>query len=193
MRSGFIWDDPAFVTENPLIQGHNGLSRIWWGTENPDYVPLTLTSFWVEWRLWKNNPAGYHVTNVLLHALSSVLIWQVLKRLRIRGAWLAALIFAIHPVCVESVAWVSERKNTLSMVFYVLSLMVYLKFDDQPRGIWYSLSVGVFLLALLSKVSVMMLPVVILLCALWQRDKITRKDLLRTIPFFRSEEHTSEL
>ena len=184
MRSGFIWDDPAFITENPLIQGHNGLSRIWWGTENPDYVPLTSTSFWVEWRMWKNNPAGYHVTNVLLHALSSVLIWQVLKRLRIRGAWLAALIFAIHPVCVESVAWVSERKNTLSMVFYVLSLMVYLKFEDHPRGIWYSLSVGVFLLALLSKVSVMMLPVVILLCALWQRGEITRKDLLRTIPFF---------
>lgn len=184
VRSGFIWDDPELITENPLIHAHNGLSLIWWTTGNPDYFPLTSTSFWLEWRLWKNNPAGYHVTNVLLHALGSVLIWQVLKRLRIRGAWFAALIFAVHPVCVESVAWISEQKNTLSMVFYVLSLLLYLKFENHPRSVLYCLSVGAFLLALLSKTSVVMLPVVILLCVLWQRQRITRNDVLRSIPFF---------
>jgi len=199
-RADFIWDDDVMVTANPMVQGGwPGLRDIWFSGKFLDYVPLTSTSFWVEWRLWGAARAGYHVTNVLLHALAALLLWRVLLRLRIPGAWVAALLFAVHPVCVTSVTWVAERKNTLSMVFYLLSLLCYLRFDDlasaprtthhAPRpspSSFYLLSLLAFCLALCGKSSVVILPLVLLLCAGWRcpATLVTRRDLVRTAPFF---------
>lgn len=193
-----------------MVPAANGLAGIWLSGQTHDYFPLTFTSFWLEWRLWGMNPAGYHAINVLLHAAASVLLWRVLLRLHIPGAGLAALLFALHPVNVASVAWISERKNTLSMVFYLASALAYLRFEDGSEnggrraldtgaqgpaplqnanlrisGQWfYGLALFLFLCALLSKTSVVMLPAILLLCAWWRRGRITWKDVWRSVPFF---------
>ena len=125
LHAQFVWDDQLLVTQNPLVQGKLGIGSVWFQTD----FPLTLAAFWVQWLAWGNHPAGYHLVNVLLHAANAVLLWRVLGRLKIPGAWLAAIIFAIHPVCVASVAWVSELKNTLSLLFFLLSLRWYLDFE----------------------------------------------------------------
>ena len=184
MRGGFLWDDYTFLKDNWLIQAPDGLQRFWFTTQAEDYFPLTSSMLWVEWRIWGDHAAGYHVMNVLLHALAAVLVWRVLRRLAVPGAWLAGVLFAVHPVAVASAAWITERKNTLPMVFYLLSLLAYLRYDERGTRRAYYLSILWFLLALLAKSSVVMLPVVLLMCAWWRRGKIARKDVLRSLPFF---------
>src|SRR5262249_34551329 len=151
LTGGFVWDDDTLVTRSELVKASDGLYRIWFTTEPLDYWPLTNSSFWLEWRAWGMNPTGYHVTNLILHIASGLLLWSVLRRLSIPGAFLAALLFVLHPVNVESVAWIAQRKNTLSMVFFLLSILWYLKFDSNKERMWYCVSIAAFVLAMLSK------------------------------------------
>ena len=160
---------------------------MWFTTEAVDYWPMTGTTFWLEWRLWGTNPFGYHVTNLLLHLASAGLIWAVLQRLSIPGAAIAACLFALHPVNVESVAWIVQRKNVLSLVFYLLSALCFVIHDEVESGRigrWYWLSLAAFVLAMLSKGSVAVLPAALLLIVWWRRRTITLRDVAITLPFF---------
>jgi hypothetical protein len=130
LRAGFVWDDDDHVTRNETLVDLPGLRRIWLERGAvPQYYPLVHTSFWIERHLWGLDPAGYHATNILLHALAAILLWRVLVRLRVPGSFLAAMIFALHPVGVESVAWITERKNVLAAVFYFASALAWLRLN----------------------------------------------------------------
>lgn len=194
LRGGFIWDDDDHVTSNRAVQTAAGLRDIWFTSgATPQYYPLVFSSFWLEHRLWGLAPLGYHVDNVLLHALNAVLAWLVLRRLSMPGALLAATLFALHPINVESVAWITERKNVLSAAFYLGALLAYLHFAGlgtaapnrlKRRTACYGLALMLFTGALLSKTVTCTLPAVILLLVWWKRDRLTLRALLPLVPMF---------
>jgi Flp pilus assembly protein TadD len=189
----FIWDDDMYVSQNPTLASMDGLRRIWVEPgATPQYYPMVFTSFWLEVRVWALNPEAFHRVNALLHGMNAVLLWLVLRRLAVPGAWFAGALFALHPVEVESVAWITERKNVLSGFFYGLSMLAYLRFalpdsakPEQQGGMgWYFLSLGLFLCALFSKTVACSLPAVLALILWWKRGKVTWKDWLLLLPFF---------
>jgi tetratricopeptide (TPR) repeat protein len=185
LNAGWIWDDPQYVTGNPLLRTWHGLLAIWiHPTALPQYYPLVHTTFWLEYQLAGLNPHLYHIDNVLLHALAALLLWRLLLRLNVPGAWIAAAIFAVHPVQVESVAWVTERKNVLSLVFYLLSFHAYLNFLQTSKPLDYVASLVCFIAALFSKSVTCSLPAAILLIIYWQNGRIRWKDILPLVPFF---------
>ena len=208
MTGEFVLDDDLLLTNNPLVLAQDGLSRLWCTNEAPEYYPAAYTTNWIEWRLWGMCPAGYHATNLILHVAEALLIWIVLRKLSIPGAFLTASIFAVHPVNVESVAWIAQRRNIMAMLFFLLSLLWYMKFDELARRpcsawyplaakqytahcppstvhcfSWYWLSLAAFVLAMLGKGSAAVLPALLLGIVWWLRP-LTRRDLLRALPFF---------
>ncbi len=193
-RAGFIWDDDSYVTDNHALDDGAGLARIWLEPGAvPQYYPLTFTSFWLERRVFGDRPAGYHVTNVLLHALNAVLVWRVLVALGVPGAWLAAAIFAVHPVHVESVAWVTERKNVLSGAGWLAALLAAITLaevgDDDPRAAERRRRLSVlvatcFVASLLAKTVTCTLPVVLALLLWWKCERLGARELRSLLPLF---------
>jgi tetratricopeptide (TPR) repeat protein len=191
LHAGFVWDDESHLTQNPCIVGPLGLKEIW-TTTRAVYYPLVLTTFWALHQFVGLNPLPYHVLNVLMHAGSALLLWRVLRQLGVRGAWLGAALWALHPVMVQSVAWVTELKNTQSCLFYLLSISCFLDWEEQARvtrvvriksTLTFASSLACFVLATLSKPSVVMLPVVLGLCIWWRRGRIGWKDAVPLAPF----------
>ena len=180
-----IWDDNKHVTR-PDLRSWQGLGRIWFDLNaTQQYYPLLHSAFWIEHRLWGDATLGYHLVNILLHATAAVLAALILRRLRIPGAYLAAAVFALHPVQVESVAWITEQKNTLSAVFYLAAMLTYLRFDQTRKMPLYFGALGLFVLGLLSKTVTATLPAALLVIFWWQRGRLSwRRDVLPLVPFF---------
>jgi tetratricopeptide (TPR) repeat protein len=180
-----IWDDDHHLTR-PELRSWIGLSNIWTklGT-NQQYYPLTHTFFWIEYQLWGDSTPGYHFVNILLHFLSALLLVCILRRLAIPGAWFVAAIFALHPVQVESVAWITELKNTLSGVFFLSTIIAYLKFDHKRKKKFYVIAFSFFILGLMSKSVIATLPLSLIVLFWWKRGKIGWKnDFVPLLPFF---------
>ena len=185
LRGGFLWDDDAHVTR-PLLRSLHGLWRIWSEAgATQQYYPVLHSAFWIEHRLWGNSVLGYHLTSVVLHAGAAWLLVLVLRRLSFLAPVLAGLIFALHPVCVESVAWISEQKNTLSAVFYLGAALSYLRFDETRGRAPYWCAFGLFVLALLTKTVTATLPAAILLVFWWRRGRLgLRRDVAPLLHWF---------
>ena len=184
-RAGFIWDDTYHVTTNPCIVGPLGLKEIWF-TDAGRLFPLTFTTFWFEHALWGLAPLPYHLVNVALHAACAVALWQVLRALRVPGAWLGAALWALHPVQVESVAWISELKNTQSTLFYLLTIYFFLRWLDAGKNLArgqrdYILTLLCVILAMLSKTATLVLPGVLQVCAWWMDEKGDWRRLMRVL------------
>ena len=196
LAAGFIWDDDLYVWQNRLLFEADGLWRIWFSPrESPQYYPMVFTTFWIEQQLWGLDPRGYHLINIVLHACNALLVWRLCGALRIPGAWFIAAVFAVHPVHVESVAWITERKNVLSGLFYLTSGLCYLRFDalrfreglDESRRQslrWYGACIVLFTFALLSKSVTCSLPAALILMLLWLRQPLSIRRLLPLLPLF---------
>jgi tetratricopeptide (TPR) repeat protein len=222
LPADWLWDDDQLLTANLTVQhrvspdpstppDHLGtLAKLWFNPDGADYFPLSYTALWAQWPFFSVDPRnggpvlpggpavawppGYHLVTVLLHLLGALSLWKLFAVLKLPGAWLGALLFAVHPVCVESVAWVSELKNTLSLPLFIWACIHFIRFDelveddaapDDPRvTLHYVLAIAFFLLAMFAKTSVVAMPVLILLYAWWKRNTVSVRDLVYAAPFF---------
>ena len=186
-HGGFIWDDDRYVVHNGLLTAQDGLRRIWFSLDAPSqYFPLAYTILRIERSLWDLNPVGYHWVNILLHLGNALLVWCILARLKVPGASLAAAIFALHPVQVESVAWISELKNVLMGFFFLLTLLTWIEYVDarhKHRRILYVAALLFYLLALSAKATACTLPAALLLILWLEKKPIGRRSLLEITPF----------
>lgn len=186
----WLWDDDVLLTANPTVQSGTlaSLVKLWLNPDGIDYFPLSYTLLWLQWPFFGQQPTGYHITTILLHITSGLLLWTLLEKMRIPGAWAAALLFTIHPACVESVAWVSETKNTLSLALFLAACIFWVAQDEAEAGRrrerFYLASLAFFLLAMFAKTSVVALPVLTLLYAWWKRGRVTMQDAVRAAPMF---------
>ena len=183
--AGYIWDDDSVVTANATIIGPLGLKEIW-TTSAADICPLTLTTFWIEYHLWGLTPLPFHLVNVFMHACVALLLWRVLLSLRVPGAWLGAALWALHPVQTESVAWITELKNTQSGIFFLLSILFFVKMlkGGAKENLNYALTLLFAVLAMASKTSTVILPVVLGLCAWWVQGRWDWRVLAKTAPIY---------
>jgi tetratricopeptide (TPR) repeat protein len=185
IHGDYLWDDDGHLTK-PELQSLHGLWRIWFEFgATQQYYPFLHSAFWVEHLLWGDDVVGYHLVNILLHATSACLLVLILRRLALPAPWLAGLIFALHPICVESVAWITEQKNTLSGVFYFGSTLAYLGFDQSRARSRYVFALALFILASLSKTTTSTLPAALLVVFWWQRGRLSwKRDVLPLLPWF---------
>ena len=188
LRGTWVWDDLTEVARNPVLANPGGLGRIWLAPAGADYFPLQTTLQWLEWRAWGPQPLGYHHVTLALHLGSALLFWRLLARWGVRLGWLGGLIFALHPLAVESVAWIAETKNTLSLALVLLATHAYVTFDERraagrKAGGAYALALALFLAALLAKSTVVMFPILLLLYCWWRRGRVTRSDVRASTPF----------
>jgi tetratricopeptide (TPR) repeat protein len=186
-HGGFLWDDDAYIINNELLTAPDGWQRIWFSLDSPSqYFPFTYSTFRIEHALWGLDTTGYHWVNLLLHVGNALLVWAVLARLKVPGSWLAAAIFALHPVQVESVAWITERKNVLMGFFFLLTLLAWIAFVDKPsRRPWmfYCLALISYVLALSAKATACTLPAALLLILWLQKKPITMRRFIQIVPF----------
>ncbi len=186
-HAGYIWDDDVYVTGNKLLTAPDGFWRIWFSLDSPSqYFPLVYSTFRLEHALWGFNPAGYHWVNIFLHTANALLVWRLLYLLRVPGAWLGAAFFALHPVQVESVAWITELKNVMMGIFFLLALLAWIAFvADRPSGKWkfYGLALVCYALALCSKTTACTLPAALFLVLWLQQKPIGWRRILEVSPF----------
>ena len=179
----FVWDDNHYLVDIEPVRAWSGLWQIWSSPAalNDYYWPLTYTTFWVEHKLWGFNPTGYHIVNVLLHLANTLLVWQLMRRLAVPGAQAIAAVFAVHPLHVESVAWIIERKDVLSGLFYLAAVLFWMRFSERPKARYYAGSLSLYAAALLSKLSAVTLPAGLLLWHWWKAKPV---DWVKLFSFF---------
>jgi Flp pilus assembly protein TadD len=185
LHGDWLWDDQDLLPHNELMQDPDGWWRIWlqpWVMF--DFMPVKISVEWAEWHLFGDDTFGYHVVSLVLHLLSALLLWRFFTRLGLRYAWLGAVLFTVHPVHVESVAWISELKNTLSLPFFLLAMTAWVDYETRRKSGLYVAALLLFLVAMLAKPTMAMFPVVILLYAWWKRGRIGRGDIVAASPFF---------
>lgn len=187
----FLWDDDDYVENNQTLRSWQGLQRMWLEPKSlPQYYPLVHTSFWLEYQVVGSDPRLYHCTNIVLHAINAILLWRLLNLLSVPYAWLVAICFALHPVHVESVAWITERKNVLSGFFYLLSATAFLRYNSvfeaasHRKQSQYAMALMFFVAAVLCKTVTATLPAVLLLIAWWKHGRLSQRELLPVIPMF---------
>jgi tetratricopeptide (TPR) repeat protein len=185
LQGDWLWDDSIYFSQNPLLNDPHRLWKAWFEPGSfIEYYPLQETVQWVQWQLWHEDTFGYHLTNVLLHIVNALLVWRLLGKLGLRLAWLGGLIFAVHPTAVESVASIAELKNTLSLAPFLLATGAWIDYVESNRRVYYGWALGLFLAAMLCKITMAPFPAVMLLYAWWKRGRIALRDVVDSLPFW---------